>query len=107
MVPFEIAPRELKERLDRGEAFLLLDVRQPEELPLARIEGALHIPMGDIPTRSVELDDEAHIVVFCHMGQRSAMVTEFLRGRDFERVTNLAGGIDAWAREVDPAVGRY
>ncbi len=107
MEPIEIAPRELKARLERGERVLLLDVREPGELALARIEGALHIPMGEIPTRSVELPDEIPIVAFCHLGQRSLMVAQFLRGRDFERAASLAGGIDAWAREVDPGVGRY
>lgn len=107
MTPFEVTPGELKGLLDNGEEVVLLDVREPGELPLARIEGALHIPMGDIPARSVELDPEARIVVMCHLGQRSAMVTQFLRQRDFERVSSLAGGIDAWAREVDPGVGRY
>jgi rhodanese-related sulfurtransferase len=107
MVPFEITPAELKRMLDGGEEIVLLDVREPGELPLARIEGALHIPMGDIPSRSVDLDPEARTVVICHLGQRSAMVTQFLRQRDFEQVQNLRGGIDAWAREVDPGVGRY
>ncbi|MFQ5894897.1 MAG: AAA family ATPase, partial [Nitrospinota bacterium] len=105
--PFEITPKELKDRLDRGEEIVLLDVREPEELPLARIPGALHIPMRDIPSKTVELDDGAHIVVFCHVGQRSALVTQFLQERGFERVSNLRGGIDAWAREVDPSVGTY
>ena len=107
MLPFEIAPAELKRLLDGGEEILLLDVREPEELALARIDGALHIPMGDIPSRSIDLDPEARIVVMCHLGQRSAMVAQFLRQRDFERVQNLRGGIDAWAREIDPGVGKY
>ena len=107
MVPFEVTPGELKRMLDGGEEVVLLDVREHEEFQLARVEGALHIPMGDIPGRTVDLDPEARIVVMCHLGQRSAMVTQFLRQRDFERVSNLAGGIDAWARDVDPGVGRY
>ncbi|MEK6710281.1 MAG: rhodanese-like domain-containing protein [Nitrospinota bacterium] len=107
MVPFEITPGDLKRMLDGGEEVVLLDVREPGELELARIEGALHIPMGDIPGRAVDLDPEARIVVFCHLGQRSAMVAQFLRQRDFEQVSSLAGGVDAWAREVDPGVGRY
>lgn len=107
MVPFEITPLELKARLDAGEEIILLDVRETEELALARIEGALHIPVEDIPSRTVELDDETPIVVICHLGQRSAMVTDFLRERDFENVVNLRGGIDAWAREADPSAGTY
>lgn len=107
MLDDEISPIELKERLDRGEKILLLDVREPEELHLARMPGALHIPMGDVPGRTFELNPEAEIVVFCHLGQRSASVANFLRGRDFEKVKSLRGGIDAWAREVDPSVGTY
>lgn len=107
MVPFEVTPGELKRMLDGGEEVVLLDVREPGELQLARIEGALHIPMGDLPGRTADLDPEARIVVFCHLGQRSAMTAQFLRQRDFERASSLAGGIDAWAREVDPGVGRY
>lgn len=103
----EITVRELKNRLDEGEKIILLDVREPEELLLAKFQGALHIPMGDVPSRTFELDPEAEIVVFCHLGQRSASVTQFLRERDFEKVKNLRGGIDTWAREIDPSVGTY
>ena len=107
MEDYEITARELKNRLDGGEKIVLLDVREPEELLLAKFQGALHIPMGDVPSRTFELDPEAEIVVFCHLGQRSASVTQFLRERDFEKVKNLRGGIDTWAREIDPSVGTY
>lgn len=86
---------------------LLLDVRERDELQVSRVDGALHIPMGDIPTRQQHIDPEKHIVVMCHHGSRSAMVAAFLKRQGFERVSNLRGGIDAWSLEVDPNVPRY
>lgn len=103
----QISPHELKQRLDRGEAIVILDVREPEELAIARITGALHIPMGEIPGRLHELDPEQEIVVMCHHGVRSAQVANFLAQRDFARVTNLGGGIDMWSQAIDPSVPRY
>ena len=104
----EIHPAEVKARLDqRLPDFVLLDCREPEELAIARIDVALHIPMGDIPTRLQSLDPSKDYVVFCHHGVRSAHVVTFLRKQEFERVRNMAGGIDAWSREVDPKVPRY
>jgi rhodanese-related sulfurtransferase len=103
----EISPVELQQLLSGRGDLVLLDVREPEELAVASIDGALHIPMGDVPGRLHELDPEKEIVVFCHHGIRSASVVQFLAQRDFERVVNLAGGIDAWSRIVDPSVPRY
>lgn len=103
----EISPVELQRLLSSRGDLVLLDVREPEELALASIDGALHIPMGDVPGRLHELDPEKEIVVVCHHGIRSASVVQFLAQRDFARVVNLAGGIDAWSRIVDPTVPRY
>ena len=104
----EIHPAEVKARLDqRLPDFVLLDCREPEEIAIARIDGALQIPMGDIPTRLQSLDPSKEYVVFCHHGVRSAHVVAFLRKQEFERVRNMTGGIDAWSREVDPNVPRY
>lgn len=87
--------------------FVLLDCREPEEIAIARIDGALHIPMGEIPSRLQSLDPAKEYVVFCHHGVRSAHVVSFLRKQEFERVRNMTGGIDAWSRDVDPTVPRY
>ncbi len=106
-MPEQITAVELKQRLDGRHDVVLLDVREPEELTLARLPGALHIPMGEIPGRLHEIDPEKEIVVFCHHGIRSASVVSFLSQRDFGRVLNLAGGIDAWSLTVDPTVPRY
>jgi rhodanese-related sulfurtransferase len=86
----------------------LLDVREPWEFQIARIEGSKHIPMGDVPSRAhKELDPDAHIVVVCHHGVRSLKVTHWLRQQGFEQVLSLRGGIDAWSRTVDATVPVY
>lgn len=103
----EISPAEAKCQLDSGRPLVLLDVREPEELQLACLPGAVHIPMGEVPGRLHELDPDAEIVIFCHHGIRSASVAQFLSRHEFERVANLAGGIDAWSVLVDPSVPRY
>jgi rhodanese-related sulfurtransferase len=102
-----ISPAELKQRLDRCEDLVLLDVREPEEMARAGLPGALRIPLGEIPGRIQDLDPEKEIVVFCHYGLRSAQVAIFLAQRDFEHVLNLTGGINAWSLTVDPTVPRY
>ena len=86
----EITAVELQRQLESGRPPVLLDVREPEELVLARLPGALPIPMGEVPGRLHELDPDAEIVVFCHHGIRSANVAQFLAQRDFAHVANLA-----------------
>ena len=90
---------------------LLVDVREPWEVALAaiHIDGAesLHIPMSRIPERQTELDPSQPIVCICHHGVRSLQVVAFLERQGFESVYNLAGGIDAWSTQIDPAVPRY
>jgi rhodanese-related sulfurtransferase len=103
----EIVPRELRQRLDEDAPPLLLDVREADELAICRLAGALHIPMVDVPARLRELDPDREIVVYCHHGQRSAAVVAFLERHGFVDVANLAGGIECWAAEVDPAMPRY
>ncbi len=99
---------EVAQRLRSQEAsFLLLDVREPFERDLARIEPSLHIPMQQVPEHLDQLPREATIVVYCHSGGRSAAVAGFLEHQGYVRVANLKGGIDAWSREVDPSVERY
>ena len=102
-----IQPAALKARLDAGDSLVLLDVRQPEEVEICRIDGAVNIPLSDLPSRASELDPEAEIVCICHHGMRSANAAAFLAERDFERLINLTGGVDAWAAEVDPDMARY
>jgi sulfur-carrier protein adenylyltransferase/sulfurtransferase len=103
----QIPVRELEERLASGESCVLLDVREPFEFEMARIEGANLIPLGQLPARHHELDREKEIFVMCHSGVRSERAAEFLRSAGFTKVSNVAGGIDAWSEEVDPNVPRY
>jgi len=103
----EISVRQLKEKLDRQENVVLLDIREPHEVKLARIEGAVHIPMGEIPQRVEELSREKEILVHCHTGMRSLLVGQYLLEAGFPRVASVAGGIEAWSREIDPKVPRY
>jgi rhodanese-related sulfurtransferase len=106
-MPRHISPTELHQDLRRGRALVILDVREPEEVAIARFPNAQHIPMGDVPERVHELDPDAEIVVVCHHGVRSAHVAAFLAERGFGHILNLTGGIDAWSRTVDPTVPRY
>ncbi len=92
---------------ETGASVLLLDCREPMELEIASIAGAVPIPMSQIPYRLEELDPEGEIIVFCHSGVRSQDVTGWLEDQGFTRVYNMLGGIDAWSQEVDPRVPRY
>jgi rhodanese-related sulfurtransferase len=105
---YEISPEEVKSKLDQGERFTLLDVREPWEFETAHMDGAKLLPMGDIPSRAhQELDPEDHIVVVCHHGVRSMNVTAWLRQQGFEKAQSMRGGIDAWSRVVDGSVPTY
>ena len=101
-----IAPLELKVRLEAGDRPILLDVREPWEFDVARIEGSRLIPMGELPERFSELDLAAETVVICHHGSRSAYVARALGEAGFARVLNLQGGLDAYS-DVDESVPRY
>ncbi len=103
----EISPQELKQLLDTGAAPMLLDVRQDWETRLCRLPNAVHIPIEEIELRVEELNPQDTIVVYCHQGVRSAAVAEYLRRLGFASVRNLRGGLDYWARAVDPAMRRY
>jgi rhodanese-related sulfurtransferase len=107
MMDYEIAPEELKGLLDGNSDIVVLDCREHWEFDAAKIAGSLHIPMNEIPAHLQELDTEKHLVVVCHHGVRSMNVTVWLRNQGFQRVQSLAGGIDRWARQIDPAVPLY
>ncbi len=104
---WEIRPRELNEKLQKGERMVILDVRNPEEAEISRIEGSILIPLPELPERVAELSTADRIVVHCRMGARSAKAVEFLRSVGFRKVKNLVGGINAWADEVDPSMPKY
>jgi adenylyltransferase/sulfurtransferase len=103
----EIDARALRDERAQNPRLVLLDVREPHEYEIARIEGARLIPLRDLPQRINEIDSRAEIVTQCHRGVRSLKALEILRGAGFSHVRSLRGGIDAWSREVDPTVPRY
>ena len=108
-LPTDIDVLSVKQMQDSGERFVLLDVREPDEFATASIAGTLQIPMRTVPSRLADLEPHRgeRIVVHCHHGGRSARVAQWLRDQGFEKVQNMAGGIDAWALEVEPGMARY
>jgi rhodanese-related sulfurtransferase len=103
----EITVADLKAKRDAGETFVLLDVREPDELATVALPWAQAIPMGDVPQRLDQLPQDREIVVMCHHGGRSERVTRFLNSNGFPNAKNLAGGIDAYAVEIEPGLARY
>lgn len=114
---FEVTPRFVAAALrGDGEPIVLLDCREHDELAIARIEGAMHIPMGEIGAKLTDLEERADelggdtpakIIVSCHSGRRSLRVALLLREAGFEGAMSMAGGIDWWSRQIDPSVARY
>ncbi len=103
---YEITTIELKRKIDNGEKVLLLDVREPYEHEYVNLGGSL-IPLNQLRQRFKELDTDHEIVVYCHRGNRSAFAVNFLLKRGFSNVKNLVGGIDDWAKQIDPELPRY
>lgn len=115
MTPQQMTPRELKDRIDRGDRLAILDVREDDERAYSSLKPPesvvdLHIPLGEIAARADEVASLAGgipLVVLCHHGQRSMVAATWLSRRGLEDVHNLDGGIDAWTTTVDPSVPRY
>jgi adenylyltransferase/sulfurtransferase len=103
----EITPRDLADRLRRGEMIEVIDVREPYEWQIARIDGARLIPLGQVAAAVTDLSRDRDLVLYCHHGVRSRAAAEFLAEQGFQRVWNLSGGIDRWSAEVDPTVATY
>ena len=106
-IPFEIQVEDLKAWLGDGREVTVIDVREPHEAEICKIDAARLIPMNEVPDRLDDLDRNALIVAHCHHGARSARVVQYLRQQGFDKATNLAGGINAWSLRIDPAVPRY
>lgn len=102
-----ITPSEFLRRRECGELWALLDVREPWEIDIARIEETVDIPMSEITERVSELDASQSIAVLCHSGGRSAQVANYLAQAGFDRVANILGGIDAWSLDIDDSIPRY
>lgn len=108
-MPVEIQPQDLAARLQAGEAVYLLDVRQPVEHEIAALPGSHLLPLHELPQRWQEVRPAAGalLVVYCHHGVRSWHAAQFLENAGLAAVLSLAGGLDAWSREVDPSIPRY
>lgn len=112
MLPYEISVRQaaemLKETAQGSHPVRLIDVREPWEAKAASAQGSILIPMSQFAVRAhQELDPEDHLLILCKLGGRSLSVTNWLRQQGFEKAQSVAGGIDAWARQIDPSIPRY
>ena len=103
----EISPQELQAQIAGGADVVILDVREPWELALCAVAGAIAIPMNEVPQRLAELDRNRRIAVMCHHGARSLRVAHFLAQQGFPAVSNLSGGIDAWREQIEPSMRPY
>jgi rhodanese-related sulfurtransferase len=109
-LPLEISPADVQKRIDAGEKLFLIDVREPHEFAIAKIEGAVLIPMRAVPGELQTLEaraDEGPLMVFCHHGVRSLNVVNWLRNQGVEACQSISGGIDLWSTTVDPSIPRY
>jgi rhodanese-related sulfurtransferase len=109
-LPLEVAPAQVKERLDNKEVLRIIDVRTSEEHAIASIPGALLIPMDTVPAalqRLEALTDEGCVIVVCHHGVRSLHVVNWLRGQGIENCQSMSGGIEAWSLDIDRSIPRY
>ena len=105
--PMEIDVTTLRDRLASEAPPLVVDVREPWEVEIAALDGVLAIPLNDLPRRAGEIPTDRPVAVMCHHGGRSAMATGWLRQNGYAQAMNVAGGIDAWSRVVDPSTPRY
>ncbi len=107
IVEGDITPKEVKAKLDRGDKFQLIDVREPHEYQICSIPGAKLIPLGELPKRLNELDPSVELVAHCKSGVRSAKAIDLLKQSGFKKLRNMKGGILAWSDQVDPSVPKY
>ncbi len=103
----DITPSEFVRRLDCGERWALLDVREAWEIDIARIDQMIDIPMAEIPARIAEPDASQAVAVLCHSGGRSAQLANYLAQSGFDRVANIVGDIDTWSLDIDDSIPRY
>ena len=102
----DLSPKEFQEYISKDNV-ILLDVREPEELEVCIINGAINTPMSSIEEKYIDLDPSANFALYCHHGMRSMRVANLLSSKSFESIVNLKGGIDAWSIEIDSSVERY
>lgn len=107
MEDLQIEPQEVKQRIENGEKLVMVDVREPWENEICRLEGSVLIPMQELPARLGWLEEQNELVIYCHLGIRSVNPAAWLREQGIEQARSLAGGIDRWSREIDSGVARY
>jgi rhodanese-related sulfurtransferase len=108
--PLEVTPQQVREWQNAGKQISLIDVREPNEWALTRIEGASLIPMGTVPANLQKIEasgDESSLIIYCHHGVRSLQVVSWLREKGVDSCYSMAGGIERWSVEIDPEVPRY
>ena len=103
----EVKAAQVQAAIEGGEALVLVDVREAWEWMSGHIEGAIHIPMGQLPARMDELSREDELVIYCHTGQRSLVARQFFLAQGYRDVRSLRGGVESWAREIDETMARY
>lgn len=103
----QLTPTDLLRRVDSGELWQILDVREPWEIEIANVAGTMNIPMSEVPTRYDELSADRQVAVLCHSGVRSGRVADWLSVNGFEDVANIVGGINAWSEQIDASIPRY
>lgn len=106
-VPLEIDVLSAQRLLQDGAEGVLLDVREPFETAIVQVSGSILVPMRQLPAKIAELPTDRHLLVLCHHGGRSLLVTQYLRANGRPRASNVAGGIDAWSERCDPTLPRY
>ena len=104
---YTITPNQLKEMMNAGKPFILLDVREKWEYEMVHLEGAMLIPLGELPRRFREVTPAVEVIVYCHWGMRSLDAAFLLQQLGFKSVKSLVGGIDRWAQEIDTRILRY
>ncbi|MCC6580517.1 MAG: rhodanese-like domain-containing protein [Phycisphaeraceae bacterium] len=106
---WEVTPRQVKDKLDKGEDLVFLDCRTAKEQQVAQIAGTMLIPLAELASRLLEIDGcrNRPVVIHCHHGQRSLQAATILRNSGFTNVKSMAGGIDLWSIDIDPSVPRY
>jgi rhodanese-related sulfurtransferase len=103
----ETTPKDVQARMDRGDSFLLVDVREPNEFAICRIEGAKLIPLREVPANLAQIEAAEDVVVYCHHGMRSLDAAAWLRSQGVAGVKSMSGGIERWSTEIDAGVPRY
>lgn len=103
----QVTVDELKERRDRGEGPVLLDVREPHEYALSDLPDSIKVPLAALPVSLDRIPKDRELVVYCRSGARSANAVQFLRRSGFEKAVNLEGGVNAWAERIDPSMRKY